>query len=55
MSYDGYWVVTTARDDVVNSLRHGTTVVNIPGTAARPRRQRKWARQQSGTVARVHP
>jgi hypothetical protein len=28
MSYGGYWAVTTARDDVVNGLRRGTTTVN---------------------------
>jgi hypothetical protein len=28
MSYDGYWAVTMARDDVVNSLRRGATTVN---------------------------
>jgi hypothetical protein len=28
MSYGGYWVVTTACDDLVNGLRHGATAVN---------------------------
>jgi hypothetical protein len=28
MSYDGYWAVTTTRDDVVNGLRRGATAVN---------------------------
>jgi hypothetical protein len=30
-------------------------MVHISVTAARPRRRRKWARQQGETVARVHP